>query len=251
MTDSLFPPAGKSGMLNGNRVFKKGRGFEMKRTRLSDRTLPDYTRGEEIFNMVSHIVGGAFGILTLVLCVARSALRANGWGVASSLVYGVSMILLYTMSCIYHGLIPVGPKKVMQVLDHCTIYYLIAGTYTPILLCAIRRVSPAWAWALFGVVWACAVTATVFTAIDLKKYSVFSMICYLAMGWCIVFAIRPALAAIPLPGLGWILWGGIAYTAGAVLYGLGRKHRWMHSIFHLFVLLGSVLQFVGIYLYVL
>lgn len=223
----------------------------MKRTRLRDRQLPDYTRGEEIFNMVSHIVGGAFGILALTLCVVRAAMRGSAWSMAGGIVYGVSMILLYTMSCIYHGLRPVRAKKVMQVLDHCTIYYLIAGTYTPILLCAIRTASPAWAWALFGVVWACAITATVFTAIDLKKYAVLSMVCYLAMGWCIVIAIRPALASIPLPGIWWIFSGGVAYTLGAVLYGLGRTHRYMHSVFHLFVLLGTVLQFAGIYLYVL
>ena len=223
----------------------------MKRTRLRDRLLPDYTRGEEIFNMVSHIVGGAFGILALVLCVARAAGHGSGWGVASGIVYGVSMILLYTMSCVYHGLKPTQAKKVLQVLDHCTIYYLIAGTYTPILLCAIRVASPAWAWALFGVVWACAVTATVFTAIDLKKYSVLSMICYLAMGWCIVIAIRPALASIPLPGIWWILSGGVAYTVGAVLYGLGRTQKYMHSVFHLFVIAGSVLHLLAILLYVL
>lgn len=219
----------------------------MKRTRLRDRQLPDYTRGEEIFNMVSHIVGGAFGILALTLCVVRAAMRGSAWSMAGGIVYGVSMILLYTMSCIYHGLRPVRAKKVMQVLDHCTIYYLIAGTYTPILLCAIRTASPAWAWALFGVVWACAITATVFTAIDLKKYAVLSMVCYLAMGWCIVIAIRPALASIPLPGIWWIFSGGVAYTLGAVLYGFGKKVPYMHSVFHLFVLAGSVLHTVCVY----
>ena len=139
----------------------------------------------------------------------------------------------------------------MQVLDHCTIYGLIAGTYTPVVLCAIRPVSPGWGWGLFGVVWGLAVVATVFTAIDLKKYAVFSMICYLGMGWCIIFAAKPTFASVPLPGLVLLLAGGIAYTIGAILFGLGRKHRYMHSVFHLFVVAGSILHFLAILFYVL
>ena len=222
----------------------------MKRTKLRDRTLPDYTRGEELFHMISHIAGGAFGVAALVLCVVRSALHHSAWGVVSSCIYGASIILLYTMSCIYHGLKPLTAKKVFQVLDHCTIYYLIAGTYTPVVLCAMRPVFPAWAWVIFGVVWGCACAATVFTAIDLKKYAKLSMTCYLLMGWCIVLALKPTLESVPLWALLWILLGGIAYTVGAVLYGLGKKKRWMHAAFHVFVVLGTVLQFVGIYGYI-
>lgn len=223
----------------------------MNRTALRQRLLPDYTRGEEIFHMVSHIVGGAFGVLTLVLCVVRSALHGSAWGVVSSCIYGASIIVLYAMSCIYHGLRPEMAKKVFQVLDHCTIYFLIAGTYTPILLCSMRPQAPGWAWTLFGIVWGCAAAATVFTAIDLKKYAKLSMICYLAMGWSILIALRPTLETVPLPSLGWILAGGVVYTLGAVLYGLGKRKRWMHAAFHVFVLMGTVLQFLGIYLYIL
>lgn len=223
----------------------------MNRTKLADRVLPAYTKGEEIFHMVSHIVGGAFGVLALILCVVRSLLLGSLWGVVSSCVYGASIIALYTMSSVYHGLKPGMAKKVLQVLDHCTIYYLIAGTYTPVLFCAIRPQHPGWAWTLFGLVWGCAAAATVFTAIDLKKYSVFSMVCYLAMGWCIILAIKPTLAAVPHAGLWWILAGGIVYTIGAVLYGLGKKRRRMHALFHLMCVIGTVLQFIGIYFYVL
>lgn len=223
----------------------------MNRTKLADRVLPAYTKGEEIFHMVSHIVGGAFGVLALILCVVRSLLLGSLWGVVSSCVYGASIIALYTMSSVYHGLKPGMAKKVLQVLDHCTIYYLIAGTYTPVVLCRIRAYSPGWGWVIFGVVWGCAVLATVFTAIDLKKYSVFSMVCYLAMGWCIILAIKPTLAAVPHAGLWWILAGGIVYTIGAVLYGLGKKRRRMHALFHLMCVIGTVLQFIGIYFYVL
>lgn len=223
----------------------------MKRTKLSERILPDYTQGEEIFNFVSHIVGGGFGIMALIACVLIAAMHSNVWGVVGSAIYGVSLIALYSVSSVYHALHAGMAKKVMQVIDHCTIYFLIGGTYTPILLCSIRMVSPGWAWTLFGIVWGLAAMAATFTAIDLKKYSVLSMISYIGMGWCIVLAAKPAIEAIALPGLLWLLAGGISYTVGAVLYGLGKKKRYMHSIFHLFVVLGSILQFICIAVYVL
>lgn len=223
----------------------------MCRTKLRDRLLPDYTRGEEIFNTVSHIVGGGFGVIALVLCVVYSALFRDTWAVVSSCIYGGSMVLLYTVSSVYHGLRPPMAKKVMQVIDHCTIYLLIAGTYTPVALCAIRPCHPIWGWGLFGFVWGCAAVGAVFTAIDLRKYAVLSMVCYIGMGWCVVMAAKPTIDSVPLPGLLWLLAGGIAYTVGAVLYGLGKKHRYMHSIFHLFVVAGSILQFVSILFYIL
>ncbi len=223
----------------------------MTRTKLIDRRLPDYTVGEELFNMISHIVGGALGVAALVLCTVFSAIYNDVWAVVGSAIYGASLILLYTTSSVYHGLKHPMAKKVFQVLDHCTIYFLIGGTYTPILLSSIRRVSPAWAWIIFGLVWGLAAMATVFTAIDLKKYAVLSMICYIGMGWCIVIAAKTAIRAIPTAGLLWLLFGGIAYTIGAVLYGLGKKHRYMHSTFHVFVVAGSVMQFVCIFWYII
>ena len=223
----------------------------MKRTKLADRILPDYTNGEELMNMISHIVGGALGVVALVLCVTFSAIRHNPWGVVGSAIYGASLILLYTSSSVYHGLRPGMGKKVMQVIDHCTIYFLIGGTYTPILLCSIRPISPAWAWVLFGIVWGLAAMATTFTAIDLKKYSVLSMICYIGMGWSVLIAAKTAIEAMTVPGSLWCLVGGILYTVGAVLYGLGKKRRYMHSIFHFFVVAGSIAQFICIFFYVL
>lgn len=223
----------------------------MNRTRLRDRQLPDYTKGEEIFNMVSHIVGGGFGVIALVVCVAVAAVHGSVWGIVSSIIYGTSLILLYTMSSVYHGLRPNMGKKVMQVLDHCTIYFLIAGTYTPVALCAIRPRFPGWGWVIFGIVWGVSAVAVVFTAIDLKKYAKFSMSCYIGLGWCVVLAVKPTIQSVPMGGLVWLLIGGIAYTVGAVLYGLGRKHRYMHSVFHLFVLLGSICHFISIVRYIL
>ena len=221
------------------------------RTRIKDRPLPDYTKGEEIFNMVSHIVGGAIGIAALVLCIIVSAVHHNGYGLAGSIVYGISMITLYTMSSVYHGLKEGTAKRVMQVLDHCTIYLLIAGTYTPILLSAMRPIDPVASWILLGVVWGLSAIAITLTAIDLKKYAVFSMICYIGMGWCIVFKIPLLIQAVGWGGFWLILLGGVCYTVGAVLYGLGRTKKYMHSVFHLCVVAGSVLHLLAILIYVL
>ena len=223
----------------------------MTRIKLRDRALPDYTKGEEVFNMVSHIVGGGFGVIALVWLVLKSALTGDAWAVVGSSIYGASLIMLYTMSSVYHGLKSSTGKKVLQVLDHCTIYFLISGTYTPILLSGIRPIYPVIAWVVFGVEWGLTALAVTLTAIDLKKYSIFSMICYIGMGWCIIAAAGPTVKALTPAGFLWVLAGGIAYTLGAVFYGVGRKKRYMHSVFHIFVVLGSVLQFVGILRYVI
>lgn len=221
------------------------------RTKLRDRVMPDYTKGEEIFNMTSHIVGAAIGVAALVLGIVISAVHKNGYGLAGSIVYGISMIILYTMSSVYHGLRDGMAKRVMQVLDHCTIYLLIAGTYTPILLSAMRPIDPVSSWVLLGVVWGLSAVAITLTAIDLKKYNVFSMICYIGMGWCVLLRVPLLIEAVGWAGFWLILLGGICYTIGAVLYGMGRKKRYMHSVFHLFVVAGSVLHLIAILVYAL
>lgn len=224
----------------------------MKRTKLRDRILPKYTKGEEIFNMTSHIVGGALGIVALVLCVVFAAVHGNGYGVVSGAIYGVTMIILYTMSSIYHGLNPKRKaKKVFQVLDHCSIYLLIAGSYTPFALCTLREYNTVLGWTIFGVIWFVAILGIILNSIDIKKFRVFSMICYLVMGWCIVFRINLLPELLGTAGFVLLLLGGLSYTIGAILYGLGKKHKYMHSVFHLFILLGSLLQFFTILLYVM
>ncbi len=223
----------------------------MTRTKLCDRVLPDYTKGEELLNTWSHIAGAAFGAAALIMCLAVSISRQDVWAIISSVIYGTSLILLYTMSSVYHGLPTGTAKKVMQVIDHCTIYILIGGSYTPVMLCAVRPISSAWAWTILGLVWGCAIVAIVLTAIDLKKFAKFSMTCYIGMGWCVVLAIKPTMKAVPMTGILWLLIGGISYTLGAVLYALGKKHRYMHSCFHFFVLAGSVCHFICIFQYVL
>ena len=223
----------------------------MKRTKLRDRLLPKYTKGEEITNMVTHIVGGSFGVAYLVLCVIFAAIHRNPMGVVSSAIYGASVVSLFTLSSVYHGLVPSTAKKVLQVLDHCTIYFMIAGTYTPITLCALRSRNTALGWTVFGRVWGVCALAVTLTAIDLKKYSKFSMVCYIAMGWCIIFSAKPTFQALTLPGTMFLLIGGILYTIGAVLYGMGKKKKYVHSIFHVFVVLGSLMHFFCIFFYVI
>ena len=224
----------------------------MERIKLKDRILPKYTKGEEIFNMTSHIVGAVLGVVATVLCIVFAAIRGNVYGVISGAIYGVTMIILYTMSSIYHGLSPKKySKKVFQVLDHCSIFLLIAGSYTPFALCSIREYDPISGWVIFGIIWIVAILGIVLNSIDIKKFKMFSMICYLAMGWCIVFKITLLPKLLGTAGFVLLLLGGIAYTVGAVLYAIGKKHKYMHSVFHLFILLGSLLQFFCILLYVM
>lgn len=224
----------------------------MRRTKLADRKLPIYTKGEEIFNMTTHIVGGALGVIALVLCIIFSAIHHNAYGVISSIIYGITMIVLYTMSSIYHGLRPnTTAKKVFQVLDHCSIFLLIAGSYTPFALCTLREYSTVLGWSIFGIIWGLAILGIVLNAIDLKNFKIFSMICYLIMGWCIIVRINVVIERLGWTGFSLLLGGGIVYTIGAIFYGIGKKKKYMHSIFHLFIFAGSLLQFLCILLFVI
>ena len=213
--------------------------------------LPSYTRGEEITNMVTHIAGGAFAVAAIPLLVIMAATHKNPWAIVTGAVYGVSLLIMFTISSIYHGLKPGRAKRVLRVIDHCDIYFLIAGTYTPILLCAIRPLNPAMAWTIFGVQWALAAIAVTLNAVDLKRFEKVSMACYIGMGWCVVAVIKVTIEAMTLPGFLLLLAGGIAYTVGAVLYGVGKRVRYMHSVFHVLVLIGSILQFLSILFYVM
>ena len=221
------------------------------RTKLRDRSLPAYSRAEEKFNMVSHIIGGAIGVGAVIACVVAAAIRENVWGIVSGSIYGGTIIIMYTMSSLYHGLKPETAKKVFRILDHCSIFILIAGTYTPILLGRFRELFPIDAWVIFAVLWGTAAIGISCNSIDLKKFNKASFVCYLLMGWCMVFRLPNFLAAYPIELYIFILAGGASYTIGAVFYMFGQKKKFIHSVFHLFAVTATLLHLVGIVIYVM
>ena len=208
--------------------------------------LPHYTLGEEIFNSVSHGVGVALACVGFGILIVLSALYGDAWAVSSSIVYSFSLFALYLASTLYHACPNRRVKGVLQVLDHCSISLLIAGTYTPYTLITLRGVL---GWTLFAVVWGAAIVGVVLNAIDVRKYSRISMVCYVAMGWVVVLAIRPLMASLAWNGLVLLALGGVFYTVGIVFYVIRRSY--MHSIWHLFVLAGSVCHYLSILLYVI
>ena len=208
--------------------------------------LPHYTLGEEIFNSVSHGVGVALACVGFGFLIVLSALYGDAWAVSSSIVYSFSLFALYLASTLYHACPNRKVKGVLQVLDHCSIFLLIAGTYTPYTLITLRG---ALGWTLFGVVWGAAIVGVVLNAIDVRKYSRISLACYVAMGWVVVLAIRPLMASLAWNGLVLLALGGVFYTVGIIFYVIRRSY--MHSIWHLFVLAGSVCHYLSILLYVI
>jgi hemolysin III len=220
----------------------------MKRTKLADRAMPGYSHSEELCNMVSHILGAVMGVVALIWCLI---LADSPVEIITSIVYTMTMILLYTTSSIYHGLTHPMAKRVFQVLDHCAIYLYIAGTYTIIALCALRLENATMAWVIFAIEWVMAAIAITLTAIDIKRYERFSMVCYIVMGWAGVIAVKPTIRALGVAGSALLLAGGISYTVGAILYMIGKKKQYAHSVFHVFTLLGSILQFFCIVFFVL
>lgn len=221
----------------------------MKRMKLKDRVLPAYSVAEEICNASSHGLGILLGIAVCILCALKS--KDSPLSFAGSLVYGISMILLYAFSTLYHSLPRNTGKKVFQILDHCTIYMLIAGTYTPILLAAFIPQLPAVGWGLLAVQWSVSVISIILNAIDLHKFRYFSYFSYIVLGWALIFIAPIALTVLSASAFFYLLMGGVSYTIGAILFAIGGKYPWFHSIFHIFVILGSILQFIAIYRYIL
>ncbi len=214
--------------------------FRMEKRRLLG--LPRYTLGEEIFSSISHGVSAVFAVTALVFLLVTC--QKTPLYVVSAAVYGGTMVMLYTVSTLYHGLGLNRAKVVFRSLDHCTIFLLIAGTYTPITLVCLGG------WkglAMFGAVWAAAVVGVVLNAISVERFKKISMACYLAMGWVVVLAMGDFYRAVD-PMVFWcLLAGGVLYTVGAALYAVGKKVPYMHSVFHLFVLGGSVFHTVSVW----
>ena len=201
---------------------------------LKDRIkIPKYTLGEELMSAISHGVGAALSIAALVLCVVFSAIHNNVYAVVSSVIYGSTSIFLYMMSTLYHSLKVNNAKRVFRILDHSSIFLLIAGTYTPYALVALPKTL---GWVIFGVVWGCAIIGIVLNSIDLEKFKKLSIVLYLVMGWMIIFSFDKLLASVEMGGIYLMLAAGLLYTIGAIFYGVGKKIKYMHSIFHMFVL---------------
>jgi len=214
--------------------------------------LPTYTKGEEIFNMVTHIIGASFAIAALVLCVVFAAKHHNVYGVISGAIYGATMIILYIMSSIYHGLSPnLEAKRVFRIIDHCTIFLFIAGSYMPFALCTIREYNTTLGWSIFGLSFGFSILGIILNIIDIEKFKIFSMICYLALGWCGIFTIPILYNSLGIFGIALLASGGVVYSIGAIFYKLGKTKKYMHSIFHIFIIIASILQFLCIVLYVM
>ena len=217
--------------------------------KLKDRIeIPKYSLGEEIFSSISHGIGSLLSIAALVLCVVFSAIHGNVYAVVSSAIYGSTSVILYTMSTLYHSLKVNNAKRVFRIIDHSSIYLLIAGTYTPYCLVVLP---PSLGWTIFGIEWFCAILGIILNSIDIKKYKKISMSLYLIMGWMIIFSFKSLINGMNIKGIYLMLIGGILYTIGAVIYGIGKKYKYVHSIFHLFVLAASILFFFSILLYVI
>ena len=214
---------------------------------MADRTLHKYTLGEELMSAISHGVGALLSIVGTVILVYYSAVSKNAWKIVSVSIYGVSLILLYTISTVYHSLKPGTGKKVLRILDHCFIYLLIFGTYAPYVLVSLHGTT---GWILFGVNATAAIVGITLSAIDFKKFGKFAMVCYLAMGWVVIFGIIPLFKTLHWIGILLLFLGGAAYSVGAIIYGLGHKKKYMHSIWHFFVLAGTILHYFSILFYI-
>lgn len=211
--------------------------------------IPNYSLGEEIFNSVSHGIGALLSILALILCMVKCVVCHNVLGVVTTTIYGISLILLYTISCIYHSLSPkLRGKGVLRVIDHCNVHFLVLGTYIPV---AILSIGGVYGIVLLSVVATFCILGIIFSAIDVDKYSLISVICHLVSGWSLLFATSSIIENSGIVSFVYLILGGVMYTIGSILYWKGSRIKYMHSVFHIFCLLGSLFHFLSIYLYIL
>jgi hemolysin III len=206
-----------------------------------------YSLGEDIFNSVTHGIGGGLSIAGTVVLIVCAAIYSNAWGVVSSAIFGASLIILYTMSTLYHAITNPKAKSFFRIMDHNTIFFLIAGTYTPITLVPLRG---ALGWVLFGIIWAAAIVGIVFTSINLEKFRKPSVVCYILMGWAIIFAVKPMLDNVNALSLWFILIGGLFYTVGIIFY-VHKEKKYFHSVWHLFTIAGSVFHYFAVLMFII
>lgn len=201
-----------------------------------------YSLGEEIFNSISHGTGSLLSIAGTVILIIFSAINLNAWGVVSSAIYGASLIILYSMSTLYHAITNEKAKKFFQVMDHNTIFFLIAGTYTPFTLVSLRG---ALGWTLFGIVWGAAIVGIVLNSINLEKFKKPSIVCYILMGWVIAIAFKPLYNSVSSTSFIFLIIGGVFYTTGIIFYAV-KRIKYFHSIWHLFTIGGSVFHYFSV-----
>ena len=213
--------------------------------------IPKYSLSEELMSSISHGIGALFSLYVLISCVWLSLKHNNMYALAGSIIYGLTSFMLYIVSTLYHALKPNRAKKVFRIIDHCSIYLLIAGTYAPYCLVTLRNVSPLVGWLVLVVVWICAIIGITFTAINMNTFKKMGMALYLIMGWVCIFSFKTLVDGINKTGLIYMIIGGVVYTVGAILYGIGKKVKYMHSIFHFFVLAASIMFYLSIIQYVL
>lgn len=204
-----------------------------------------YTHGEEVLNAVSHGVGTLFAVAGAAYLITWCALFSDAWAVIASAIYGGTLIILYAMSTLYHAITNQRAKRVMRVLDHSSIFLLIAGTYTPIAFVLLEH--SAMGWTIFGLVWGSAVVGIILNAISIERFKRLSMLLYLLAGWAIVIAMKPVVERMPSDGLLLLFLGGVFYTGGIIFYVM-KKKRYFHGIWHFFVLAGSMAHYFAILL---
>ena len=215
----------------------------MKNKRKLNIKIPKYTLGEELFNSISHGVGAFLSVAALVLMVVKAE---SAKAEVTTVLFGSTMIILYTMSCIYHALSSkLEGKKVLRVLDHCNVYLLVFGTYIPV---ALLGVGGALGWTLFGIVALVTTLGIIFSSISIDKFQVVEVICHLLNGWSILFGIPALLTTMGQKGVIYLVIGGIMYTLGSILYGIGSQKKYMHCIFHVFCLIGTFFHFLAVYI---
>jgi len=215
---------------------------EWRAKRREELFLPKYSLSEEIMSAITHGAGVGLAIAGMIVLLAFG--HHDPLTIVSVSVFGATMIMLYSVSTLYHALGVNRGKKVFRVLDHCTIFLLIAGTYTPIsLLCF----GGATGWLIFGIVWGVAVLGVILNAVDLRRFSKISMACYIGLGWLVIFFFKPLIEHLDQTSVLFLIIGGVIYTVGAAVYGTGKKVKYMHSVWHLFVLGGTIFHYFVIY----
>jgi hemolysin III len=206
-----------------------------------------YPPAEERINIASHAIGLVLSVIALILLVARAAIYGNAWHIISFSIFGLSLVMLYTASTVYHSSKDPKLRTRLRIVDHASIYILIAGTYTPFTLVTLNGET---GWWIFGITWGLALTGIILKLFFTGRFEIVSTLMYVFMGWVIVFAIEPLVNNFSAEGIAWLVAGGVAYTLGAILYGV-RIMKYNHATFHLFVLLGSAMHFVSVFFYVL